>query len=117
MKPRHVVVVAVIVLALGIIILSECPGGSDAGEASDEPMFIPEPPMLDLPSAFSLTGFAERHECQEISVTGDIISQYFSNCTLRLSGFSDIRVAGCLFVDSRIHIVDCVNVSLTGKLV
>jgi hypothetical protein len=115
MKPRHVGVIAVIV-ALGFIVLSEYPGGSDAGEASDEPMVIPEPPMLDLPSAFSLTGFAERHECQEISVTGDISSQYFGNCTLRLSGFSGVSVAGCLFVDSRMHVVDCVNVSLTGNV-
>jgi len=79
-------------------------------------MVIPEPPVLDLPSTFSLTGFVESHEGEEISVTGDIISQSFSNCTLRLHGFSGVSVAGCLFVDSRIHVVDCVNVSLTGNV-
>jgi len=63
-----------------------------------------------------LTGFVERHEGQEISVTGDISSMSFSNCTLRLSGFSDISVCECLFEDSRIHVVDCVNVSLIGNV-
>ena len=109
-------VISVIVLALGLIILGDYPRGSDVGDASDESIAIPEPPELFLPSVFSLTGFVERHEGQEISVTGDISSQSFGNCTLRLSGFSDISICGCLFEDSRIHVVDCVNVSLIGNV-
>lgn len=116
MKPQHVWIIVIIVAALGLIVLSDNPGGSDVGDASGESITIPEPPELDLPSVFSLTGFVERHEGQEISVTGDISSMSFSNCTLRLSGFSDISVCECLFEDSRIHVVDCVNVSLIGNV-
>ncbi|MBN2334562.1 right-handed parallel beta-helix repeat-containing protein [Candidatus Bathyarchaeota archaeon] len=116
MKPQHVGVAAVIVLALGLIALTYSRGGSDAGDAVGESVVIPEPPVLDLPSVFSLTGFEERHEGQEICVTGDVSSQSYRNCTLRLSGFSNVIIEGCLFVDSRIHVVDCVNVSLTGNV-
>ncbi len=77
---------------------------------------VPGPPTLDLPSAFSLTGFVERHESEEISLTGDISSQSFSNCTLRLHGFSGVAITGCMFEGSRIHVVDCVNVSLVGNV-
>jgi parallel beta-helix repeat protein len=115
MKPRHIWVIAVIAAALGITALSYGPRASDVEEAPIESS-IPEPPELDLPSAFSLTGFVERHEGEEISVTGNISSMSFTNCTLRLHGFSGVSVAGCLFMDSRIHVVDCVNVSLSGNV-
>jgi parallel beta-helix repeat protein len=77
---------------------------------------LPGPPTLDLPSAFSLTGFVERHESEEISLTGDISSQSFSNCTLRLHGFSGVAITGCMFEGSRVHVVDCINVSLVGNV-
>jgi parallel beta-helix repeat protein len=114
MKPRHVGGILVVVAAL-IIFLSHNPVGSDVEDAPTE-LAMPEPPELDLPSPFSLTEFVERHEGEEISVTRDVSVTSFTNCTLRLRGFSGVSVAGCLFVDSRIHVVDCVNVSLTGNV-
>ncbi len=112
MKPRHLGAFAVLII-VGVIALSITPRGPD-GEAPNSA--VPRPPTLDLPSPFSLTDFVERHDGEEISVTGDIASQYFSNCTLRLHGFSDVTVAGCMFEGSRIHVVDCVNVSLVGNV-
>jgi len=112
MKPRHLGALAALVI-VGVIALSITPRGPD-GEASNSA--APGPPTLDLPSPFSLTDFVERHEGEEISVTGDVASQCFSNCTLRLHGFSGVTVAGCMFEGSRIHVVDCVNVSLAGNV-
>lgn len=113
MKPRRLGFYAVLVAAVGFIALSISPRGPDGEPPSS---LAPGPPALDLPSPFSLTGFVERHEGEEISVTGDVSSQCFSNCTLRLYGFSDVTVTGCLFEGSRIHLVECVNVSLTGNV-
>lgn len=62
MKPQHLGVIVIIVAALGLIILSDNPGGSDVGDVSGELIAIPEPPEFDLPSVFSLTDFVERHE-------------------------------------------------------
>jgi len=113
MKPRRLYSFAVFVVAVGFIALSISLRGPD-GEPPDSAM--PGPPTLDLPSPFSLTGFAERHEGEEISVTGDVSSRRFINCTLRVHGFSDVTVAGCMFEGSRLHVVECVNVSLTGNV-
>ncbi len=91
MKPRHLAVFTLVVAAVGFIALSFNARDHD-GEAPVSA--VPGPPELELPSPFSLTNFVERHMGEEISVTGDVSSRYFSNCTLKLRGFSDVNVTG-----------------------
>jgi parallel beta-helix repeat protein len=52
---------------------------------------------------------------ENISVTENLSLTRFVGCTLKLCKFKDVKIHGCQFVNSNIHIVDCQNITFSDN--
>lgn len=74
-------------------------------------------PKLELPGRFEVHEPKSVHIGEDISVTRSLFTTKFIDCILRVSGFDNLIIEKCQLVDSRIHIVECANITFTNNLV
>ena len=126
MKPKYLLLIIslLFVSSIGYWIIYRDNDG-DASDLQQEPTSI-ENPNVDSwinnrlqfnPVQVESHDYDSTYTGENISVTGDLASTRFVDCTLKLCGFNDIVIERCQFINSNIHIVECQNITFSENLV
>ncbi|MCW4050528.1 MAG: right-handed parallel beta-helix repeat-containing protein [Candidatus Bathyarchaeota archaeon] len=116
MKIRNIVPLILVFLVATTIFFSRY-NISQWFKDDSTPINIPLVPKIETLKPFTLTAFSETHRYEEITVNESICSERFEHCILRVYRFDDISIADCEFVNSRIHIVECSNITFKTNIV